>query len=89
MTMSRRTQSRKTDLVRWHVGRDIRVHVGNFSTDGWLAMVIITIILASRLVRGVVRLVWFVLALVVPPVVRLVLRYAAGLWLAFQAFYTH
>lgn len=89
MTTNRRTPDRKSDahLVRWHVGSKITVHVAGFSTDGWLAMIVITIILASRLVRRIACLVWFVLALVVPPITRMVLRYAAGIYLAFRAFY--
>jgi hypothetical protein len=86
MTTNRRTPAH---LVRWHVGNKITVHVGGFSTDGWLALVIITIILAGRLVRCIVRAAWVILALAVPPVTRFVLRYVAGLYLWFRAFYTH
>ena len=90
MTTNRKAPAKSSgQLVRWHVGNTITVHVGGFSTDGWLALVIITIILASRLVRRVTCLIWLVLALVVPPVTRITLHYAAGLYLGFRAFYTN
>jgi hypothetical protein len=82
MTTKRETTGQ---LVRWHVGRKITLHIGGFSTDGWLAMIIITIILASRFVRCT----WRLVAWLAPLVSRLVLRYAAGLYLGFRAFYTH
>ena len=89
MTTNRKAPATKSGhLVRWHVGNKITVHVGGFSTDGLLALVIISIILASRLVRRITCLFWAILVLIVPPLTRLVLRYAAGIYLAFRAFYT-
>lgn len=90
MTTNRKAPAKTSGhLVRWHVGNKITVHVGSFSTDGWLAVILIIIILAGRLARRIACLVWFALMLVIPPLTRLALRYAAGLYLGFRAFYTH
>ena len=97
------TTNRKPSIqVKIHHGKIVPiVKAGHWlHVEGFTALVIIAIITVARIVKIIGCLVWSAGCLIVPPIARLVpryaprltrlvLRYAAGIYLAFQAFYTH
>ena len=86
------TTNRKPAIqVKIHHGKIVPiVKAGHWlHVEGFTALLIIAIITVARIVKIIGCLVWSAGCLIIPPLTRLVLRQAAGLYLAFRAFYTH